>query len=187
MTRVMLVLVAVLLALPTLAVAQSIEGAWRLEEFESANLPSPAETPGLMILADGRYSRVFVRGREPRQPIGPDATPAEQLASWNPFIDETRLRIHVSHFPPGTSKWNKIEHRLFCHITENWRGTPLRTFETIVDRIGTTRTASGLRVHAQLDPGEYPTGMRVTKSQMDDLALLPDSFHGEWNYELLPR
>ena len=86
MTRVMLVLVAVLLALPTLAVAQSIEGAWRLEEFESANLPSPAETPGLMILADGRYSRVFVRGREPRQPIGPDATPAEQLASWNPFI-----------------------------------------------------------------------------------------------------
>ena len=97
------------------------------------------------------------------------------------------LRIHVSHFPPGTSKWNKIEHRLFCHITENWRGTPLRTFETIVDRIGNTRTASGLRVHAQLDPGEYPTGMRVTKAQMDDIALLPDSFHGEWNYELLPR
>ena len=103
------------------------------------------------------------------------------------FADETRLRIHVSHFPPGTSKWNKIEHRLFCHITENWRGTPLRTFETIVDRIGNTRTASGLRVHAQLDPGEYPTGMRVTKAQMDDIALLPDSFHGEWNYELLPR
>ena len=103
------------------------------------------------------------------------------------FADETRLRIHVSHFPPGTSKWNTIEHRLFCHITENWRGTPLRTFETIVDRIGNTRTASGLRVHAQLDPGEYPTGMRVTKAQMDDLALLPDSFHGEWNDELLPR
>ena len=95
------------------------------------------------------------------------------------FADETRLRIHVSHFPPGTSKWNKIEHRLFCHSTENWRGTPLRTFETIVDRIGNTRTASGLRVHAQLDPGEYPTGLRVTKSQMDAIALLPDSFHGE--------
>ena len=103
------------------------------------------------------------------------------------FADETRLRIHVSHFPPGTGKWNKIEQRLFCHSTENWRGTPLRTFETIVDRIGHTRTASGLRVHAQLDPGEYPTGLRVTKSQMDAIALLPDSFHGEWNYELLPR
>ncbi len=103
------------------------------------------------------------------------------------FADETRLRIHVSHLPPGTSKWNKIEHRLFCHITENWRGTALRTFETIVDRIGTTRTATGLRVHAQLDPGEYPTGVTVTKSQMDEIALIPDSFHGEWNYELLPR
>ncbi len=103
------------------------------------------------------------------------------------FADETRLRIHVSHLPPGTSKWNKIEHRLFCHITENWRGTALRTFETIVDRIGTTRTATGLRVHAQLDPGEYPTGVTVTTSQMDEIALIPDSFHGEWNYELLPR
>ena len=103
------------------------------------------------------------------------------------FADETRLAIHVSHLPPGTSKWNKIEHRLFCHITENWRGTPLRTFETIVDRIGNTRTTTGLHVHARLDPGQYPTGAKVSKSQMDDLALIPDSFHGEWNYSLLPR
>ena len=103
------------------------------------------------------------------------------------FADETRLRIHVSHLPPGTSKWNKIEHRLFCHITENWRGTALMTFETIVDRIGNTRTTTGLQVQAQLDPGAYPTGVAVTKSQMDKIALVPDSFHGEWNYELHPR
>ena len=103
------------------------------------------------------------------------------------FADETRLRIHVSHLPPGTSKWNKIEHRLFCHITENWRGTALMTFETIVDRIGNTRTTTGLQVQAQLDPGAYPTGVAVTKSQMDKIALIPDSFHGEWNYEFHPR
>ena len=103
------------------------------------------------------------------------------------FADETRLRIHVSHLPPGTSKWNKIEHRLFCHITENWRGTALMTFETIVDRIGNTRTTTGLQVQAQLDPGAYPTGVAVTKSQMDKIALIPDSFHSEWNYELHPR
>ena len=103
------------------------------------------------------------------------------------FADATGLRIHVSHLPPGTSKWNKIEHRLFCHITENWRGTALRTFETIVDRIGHTRTATGLRVQAQFDTGQYPTGVKVTKSQMDEIALIPDRFHGEWNYELVPR
>ena len=76
------------------------------------------------------------------------------------FADETRLRIHVSHLPPGTSKWNKIEHRLFCHITENWRGTALMTFETIVDRIGNTRTTTGLQVQAQLDPVRTPPAWR---------------------------
>ena len=85
------------------------------------------------------------------------------------------------------SKWNKIEHRLFCHITENWRGKPLTTFETIVDLIGHTRTAAGLRVKAKLDTRTYPTGVPVSRAQMDTIALLPDTFHGEWNYELLPR
>ncbi len=103
------------------------------------------------------------------------------------FADETQLRVRVSHFPPGTSKWNKIEHRLFCHITENWRGTPLTTFETIVDLIGNTRTTAALRVTAKLDTRTYPTGVAVTASQMDALALIPDTFHGEWNYELRPR
>ncbi len=103
------------------------------------------------------------------------------------LADEIRLSICVSHFPPGTSKWNKIEHRLFCHITQNWRGKPLRTFETIVDLIGTTSTAAGLRVKANLDKRKYRTGIEITKAQMSSLALRPHEFHGEWNYELQPR
>ena len=103
------------------------------------------------------------------------------------LADDLRVPIHVSHFPPGTSKWNKIEHRLFCHITENWRGRPLRTFETVVDLIGHTRTAAGLRVKAKLDKRRYPTGRIVTRAEMHELALHPHAFHGDWNYELRPR
>jgi hypothetical protein len=103
------------------------------------------------------------------------------------LADDLGLCIHVSHFPPGTSKWNKIEHRLFCHITENWRGRPLRTFETIVELIGHTRTATGLRVKARLDKRRYKTGLVVTSTQMRGLALHPHPFHGDWNYELRPR
>ena len=103
------------------------------------------------------------------------------------FADETGLRIHVSHLPPGTSKWNKIEHRLFCHITQNWRGKVLRTFETIVDLIGSTRTAAGLRVQARLDAGTYPTGVVTTDAEMDALSLHQEAFHGDWNYALRPR
>ncbi len=95
--------------------------------------------------------------------------------------------MSVGHFPPGTSKWNRIEHRLFCHITQNRRGKPLRTFETVVDLIGNTRTAAGLRVEAGLDPGEHPTGETVTQAEMDALSLHRDEFHGDWNYELRPR
>jgi hypothetical protein len=101
--------------------------------------------------------------------------------------DDLRLRITVAHFPPGTSKWNKIEHRLFCHITKNWRGRPLRTFETVVELIGHTTTAAGLRVQAKLDKRRYPTGGRVTRAEMRGLALHPHAFHGDWNYELRPR
>jgi Rhodopirellula transposase DDE domain len=103
------------------------------------------------------------------------------------FADDARLRIRVSHFPPGTSKWNKIEHRLFCHITQNWRGKPLRTFETIVDLIGNTRTTAGLRVKARLDKRVYSTGVEITKTEMRRLALRPHTFRGEWNYDLQPR
>jgi hypothetical protein len=103
------------------------------------------------------------------------------------LADDLHLCIHVSHFPPGTSKWNKIEHRLFCHITKNWRGRPLYTFETIVELIGHTRTTAGLRVKAKLDKRSYPTGQVVTKAEMRTLALVPHTFHGNWNYELRPR
>jgi hypothetical protein len=103
------------------------------------------------------------------------------------LADETGLRIHVSHFPPGTSKWNKIEHRLFCHITRNWRGRPLSSFETVVNLIGSTKTTKGLRVKAQLDEKTYPTGVKITKAQMKGLALQVDEFHGDWNYQLQPR
>jgi transposase len=103
------------------------------------------------------------------------------------LADDLKFRIHVSHFPPGTSKWNKIEHRLFCHITQNWRGKPLRTLETVIQLIGHTRTATGLRVKAKLDKRKYPTGVAITPAQMKALALHPDAFHGQWNYELRPR
>jgi hypothetical protein len=103
------------------------------------------------------------------------------------FADDTNLNIRVSHFPPGTSKWNKIEHRLFCHITQNWRGKPLRTFETIVELIGNTCTHAGLRVKAALDKKTYKKGVGVTEEQMDALALTRDEFRGEWNYELRPH
>jgi hypothetical protein len=102
------------------------------------------------------------------------------------LANELNLRIRVSHFPPGTSKWNKIEHRLFCHITQNWRGKPLRTFETVVQLIGATRTTTGLHVRAKLDRRKYKTGIAITKAQMTDLAIHPHRFRGEWNYELRP-
>jgi hypothetical protein len=104
------------------------------------------------------------------------------------FADDLRLKHPGESLSTrGRAKWNKIEHRLFCHITQNWRGKPLRTFETIVDLIGTTNTAAGLRVKANLDKRKYRTGVDITKAQMSELALRPHEFHGEWNYELQPR
>ena len=103
------------------------------------------------------------------------------------LANELGIRIQVCHFPPGTSKWNKIEHRLFCHITQNWRGKPLRTFEVVVGLIGNTRTSEGLRVKARLDTASYPTGLRFTKKQLGSLALYRNDFHGDWNYELRPQ
>ena len=103
------------------------------------------------------------------------------------LADELGMRIVVSHLPPGTSKWNKIEHRLFCHITQNWRGKPLRTWETVVELIGNTRTTAGLQVRSQLDPGTYPTGVIFSKEEMNALNLVKHPFQGEWNYELRPN
>ncbi|MFC1482532.1 ISAzo13 family transposase, partial [Myxococcota bacterium] len=108
-------------------------------------------------------------------------------AKLQELSDELNMIIHVSHFPPGTSKWNKIEHRLFCYITKNWRGKPLRTFETVVDLIGNTRTDAGLRVRAKLDKRKYPLGVKISDDVMQELNLQKDDFHGDWNYSLLPR
>ncbi len=97
---------------------------------------------------------------------------------------ETGLDIHVCHLPPGTSKWNKIEHRLFSQITRNWAGRPLTSHETILNLIGATTTTTGLAVTAQLDDGTYPTGIKITDRQMNALPITRDDWHGEWNYTL---
>jgi hypothetical protein len=103
------------------------------------------------------------------------------------LADELKLSIHVSHFPPGTSKWNKIEHRLFSFITMNWRGRPLRTYETVVNLIGNTTNSGGLVVRAALDRRRYPTGKKVTAQQMRNLALERHHFQGDWNYTIRSR
>ncbi len=103
------------------------------------------------------------------------------------FADESGLTVGVSHFPPGTSKWNKIEHRLFCHITENWRGRPLVDHETVVQLIGSVRTSTGLHVKAKLDKRKYPIGIEVPDSTMEAIDIICESFHGKWNYTICPR
>ena len=99
---------------------------------------------------------------------------------------EIGLTINVSHLPPGTSKWNKIEHRMFCHITENWRGRPLISREVVVNLISNTTTKTGLTIKARLDKNEYPTGIKISDKDFNDLTIVRESFHGEWNYYLLP-
>jgi hypothetical protein len=101
--------------------------------------------------------------------------------------DETGLTLHVFHFPPGTSKWNKIEHRLFCHITKNWRGRPLTSYEVVIDLIANTTTVKGLVVRAMLDPHTYDTGITVSDDELAKIKLTPQPFHGDWNYSIAPR
>jgi len=105
------------------------------------------------------------------------------------LADRTGLRISVCHFPPGTSKWNKIEHRLFAHISMNWRGRPLTSHEVVVNLIGATTTSTGLTVHAEANTNTYPRGIKITKQEMDAIRpqLKTDAFHGDWNYTLKPR
>ena len=104
------------------------------------------------------------------------------------LADETGLAIYVRHFPPGTSKWNKIEHRMFCHITENWRGRPLINHEVIVNLIGNTTTDAGLTIRAELDNNRYPTGIAVSEQDLRAVNLMPAKFHGkDWNYAIKPQ
>ena len=95
--------------------------------------------------------------------------------------------FEVCHYPPGTSKWNKIEHRLFCHITRNWQGTPLESYEVVVNLIGSTTTKEGLEVHAWLDERTYAKGRKISKEELSTVRIKRNRFHGDWNYEIHPE
>src|ERR1700674_4860061 len=146
----------------------SIRGWWR---SEGRSLYSQAQV--LLITADGGGSN------------------GSRLRLWKlelqKFADETSLSISVCHFPPGTSKWNKVEHRLFSFISSNWRGEPLRDYETIVHLISRTTPAQGLTVTRRLDRPRYPVGRKVSDDEIATVNLAPSSFHGEWNYVIRPR
>jgi hypothetical protein len=145
----------------------SIRGWWRME---GRLLYSQARV--LLITADGGGSN------------------GSRLRLWKmelqKFADETNLSISVCHFPPGTSKWNKVEHRLFSFISSNWRGEPLRDYETIVNLISRTTTAKGLQVTRRLDRRKYPTGRKVTDEEIRRVNLKRNAFLGDWNYTIHP-
>ena len=107
-----------------------------------------------------------------------------ELQQW---ADATGLIVEVCHYPPGTSKWNEIEHRLFCHIARNWQGVPLETLEVAVESIGATTTKAGLEVHAGIDEGTYEKSRIVSDRELAECQIKPKDFHGEWNYEIHPR
>ena len=103
------------------------------------------------------------------------------------LANELGVELEVCHFPPGTSKWNKIEHRVFCHITRTWRGEPLQSYQMVVDLIGSTRTTTGLEVHATLDEADYKKGIKISDAEYQSIKLTPCKFHGDWNYVIKPR
>jgi hypothetical protein len=146
----------------------SIRGWWH---FEGRQLYPDADT--LLITADGGGSN------------------GSRLRLWKlelqALADETRLALSICHFPPGTSKWNKIEHRLFSFISSNWRGEPLRDYQTIVNLIAKTTTAKGLTVKCRLDRRKYPTGRKVSDEEMTRVNLRRNNFHGDWNYVIEPN
>lgn len=146
----------------------SIRGWWR---FEGRRLYPKARV--LLITADGGGSNGY------------------RLRQWKvelqKLADSSGLSITVCHFPPGTSKWNKVEHRLFSFISSNWRGEPLRDYETIVNLIASTTTAKGLKVTCRLDRRRYQVGRKISDKEFAAVNLLPHAFHGEWNYSIRPR
>ena len=148
--------------------AQTIEKWWR--EMGVIRYPTAKE---LLITADGGGSN------------------SSRCRLWKialqELADSTGLVLHVCHFPPGTSKWNKIEHRLFCHVTQNWRGKPLISHDLIVKLIGGTTTSAGLKVKAALDPARYESGIKVSDEALNAVNIERDAFHGEWNYSIRPN
>jgi len=134
------------------------------------------------------------RYRSPRRILvtadcGGSNSPRTRLWLWElqRLANSTGMIYEMCHYPPGTSKWNKIEHRLFCHITRNWRGMPLDTLDVVVNLIGSTRTTEGLEVHAWLDEKKYQKGRKVTAEELQDVQIKRNSFHGDWNYEIHPQ
>jgi hypothetical protein len=103
------------------------------------------------------------------------------------FANITGLEVHVSHFPSGTSKWNKIEHRMFCFISKNWRGRPLVSVETVIELISNTTTAKGLKIVCMKDSNKYDPGIKVTDEELAGLNISTDAFHGDWNYTISPK
>lgn len=119
---------------------------------------------------------------------GGSNSPRTRLWRWElqRLANQTGLKVELCHFPPGTSKWNKIEHRLFCHITRNWQGVPLESMEIVINLIGSTKTKEGLEVHAWLDERQYQKSRQVSDEQLLDVKIKRNTFHGEWNYTILP-
>jgi Rhodopirellula transposase DDE domain len=136
-------------------------------------------------------ARVYPKAKELLVTADAGGSNGYRIRLWKVALQELAdaigLRITVCHFPPGTSKWNKIEHRMFCHITENWRGKPLVSRAVIVNLIGSTKTRAGLTIKAELDENAYPTGLKVSDEALAAIRLKPDKFHGDWNYTILPR
>jgi hypothetical protein len=141
--------------------------------YQELGQPLYPNATSLLIMADGGGSNVY------------------RLRLWKvelqTLADELQVPISVCHLPPGTSKWNKIEHRLFSFITQNWRGKPLITHHVIVELIAATTTQTGLQVHSRLDECLYATGRRVSEQPLANVNLDPDSWHGEWNYIIRPQ
>ena len=136
-----------------------------------------------------RYQRGEVRRILITADSGGSNRPRSRLWKYElqQLADDLALEIEVCHFPPGTSKWNKIEHRLFCHITRTWRGQPLESHQIVVQLIGSTRTEAGLEVHATLDEREYKKGIKISDADYESINITPRKFHGDWNYVIKPR
>ncbi len=154
------------------------------------------DTAQFAVQAIGRWwqkmgSKRYPRARELLVSADGGGSNGRRCRLWKVALQDLATRlgfpVHVRHFPPGTSKWNKIEHRMFSHITQNWRGRPLVSHEVILNLIANTRTQSGLRIRAELDPGQYPTGIKVSDAQLNALNLKHAELHGDWNYAIFPR
>lgn len=153
-------------------------------EFAVASIRTWWHRLGCCRYSKGKLKRILITADS-----GGSNGPRNRLWKYElqELADELRIEIEVCHFPPGTSKWNKIEHRLFCHITRTWRGEPLESHQVVVQLIGSTRTETGLEVHATLDEGDYYKGITVSDAEYESINIGACKFHGDWNYIIKPR